>query len=77
MTFVADRYTISRGPGSARGRLAVRGEQIEFFGSDLCVGAGLYTWTIDGGVLTISPTATADPCGNRSDALVERRFTKL
>ena len=76
VTFTADRYAISRGPGSARGRLAVRGSQLELFASDLCVGSGFYTWTVAGGTLTISPAATPDPCSNRSDALIDRTFAR-
>lgn len=76
VTFTADRYAISRGPGSARGRLAVRGAQLELFGSDLCVGSGIFTWAVAGNALTIRATATPDPCGNRSDALVNRSFVR-
>jgi hypothetical protein len=76
VTFTADRYAISRGPGSARGRLAVRGAQLALSDSDLCVGSGLYTWKVAGSTLTISATATPDPCGNRSDALIDRTFAR-
>ena len=38
------------------------GDQIRFFGSDLCEGEGTYTWSIDGGVLIFTPEGD-DPCG--------------
>jgi hypothetical protein len=76
LTFVSDRYSISRGPGSARGRIAVRGDEIEFFGSDLCVGSGVYRWAVAAATLTLTPVGTPDPCGMRSDALVDRSFAR-
>jgi hypothetical protein len=76
LSFVADRYTIARGPGSARGKLAVRDTEIELFGSDLCVGSGFYAWQVASGILTLVPTGDPDPCANRLDAVANRSFTK-
>ena len=76
LSLVADRYAISRGPGSARGKLAVRGSEIELFGSDLCTGSGFYAWQIAAEVLTLTPTGEPDPCSNRLDAVADRPYTK-
>ncbi|HET9521000.1 MAG TPA: hypothetical protein VFO73_08150 [Candidatus Limnocylindrales bacterium] len=76
LSLLADRYAISRGPGQARGKLAVRGSEIELFGSDLCVGSGIYAWAIADGVLTLTPTGEPDPCGNRLDAVAGRPYTR-
>ena len=76
ISFIADRYAISRGPGSARGKITVRGNRIKLHGSDLCEGVGEYSWAVDAGVLTLTPVGEPDPCGNRLDAVEGRRFAR-
>jgi hypothetical protein len=65
-------YRIVRGPNAANGGVAVSGDQIEFFDSDLCPGTGTYRWSIDeSGALSLSPIAT-EPCPGRAEALLVR-----
>ena len=65
-------YRIVRGANAANGSVAVSGDQIEFFDSDLCPGTGTYRWAIDeSGALSLSPTAT-EPCPGRAEALLVR-----
>lgn len=62
-------YRIVRGTNTATGSVRVTGDQIEFFGSDLCNGSGFYRWAIsDVGALSFFPTAT-EPCDGRLEAL--------
>ena len=58
-------------PGS--GRVTIDGDEIEFHGSDLCEGSGIYTWVVEGDTLTFTMVGT-DPCSGRSEVLVPGSF---
>lgn len=68
-------YSIQRGFGRGSGRVAVDGDRIEFFASDRCEGAGDYTWTVEGDVLTLTMVGT-DPCSGRSEVLIPGSFRR-
>lgn len=63
LTLSDTSYRLTRGPNSGSGRISVRGEEIEFSGSNLCDGAGTYHWSIDGDSLLFTSFGPADPCG--------------
>ena len=73
LTISRSGYQIDRGLGFGHGAIAVDGDQIRFFGSDLCEGEGTYTWSIEGGVLIFTPEGD-DPCGGRSVVLINRTY---
>ena len=73
LTISRSGYQIHRGGGFGQGAISVDGDQIRFFGSDLCEGEGTYTWLIADGVLTFVPVGH-DPCGNRSAVLIDRTY---
>ena len=75
LTITDFKYTIER-LGMGTGSVEVTGDQIRFFGSNLCSGDGIYTWSIDGETLTLAPVGT-DACANRADAIRNRPFTRL
>jgi len=75
LTITDFKYTIER-LGTGTGSVEVSGDQIRFFGSNLCSGDGIYSWSIAGGTLTLAPAGT-DPCANRADAIRNRPFTRL
>ena len=75
LTITDFKYTIER-LGIGTGSIEVSGDQIRFFGSNLCSGDGIYSWSIAGGTLTLAPAGT-DPCANRADAIRNRPFTRL
>jgi len=66
-------YRVQRGPATGNGRFAVHGEQLDFFGSNLCDGHGIYTWSIVGGELRFHLVGD-DPCP-RPDLLDNRVYT--
>lgn len=63
-------YRIVRGSNVGSGSVAVTGERIEFFDSDLCTGTGVYRWAITDGALTFFPES--EPCPGRAEALLVR-----
>lgn len=72
ITITESTYRIVRGSNAANGSVAVSGEEIEFFDSNLCAGTGRYRWTIsDAGALTFFPLE-AEPCTGRAEALLVR-----
>ena len=75
LTITDFKYTIER-LGIGTGSIEVHGDQIDFFGSNLCSGTGTYQWSIQGGTLTLTPVG-ADPCANRADAIRGRPFTRM
>ena len=75
LTITPSGYQVDRGLGFGRGAISVDGDQIRFFGSDLCDGEGTYAWSIDGGVLTFTPEGD-DPCGGRSVVLIDREYER-
>ena len=75
LTITDFKYTIER-LGLGTGSIEVQGDQIRFFGSNLCSGDGIYRWSIDNGTLTLAPVG-ADPCANRADAIRSRPFTRM
>ncbi len=68
-------YTIQRGFGRGSGRVTIDGDEIEFHGSDLCEGSGIYTWVVEGDTLTFTMVGT-DPCSGRSEVLVPGSFRR-
>jgi len=75
LTITDFKYTIER-LGMGTGAVEVDGDQIAFFGSNLCSGRGTYQWSIDAGTLTLTAVG-ADPCANRADAIRGRPFTRI
>ena len=68
-------YTIQRGFGRGSGRVTIDGDEIEFHGSDLCEGSGIYTWVVEGDTLTFTMVGT-DPCSGRLEVLVPGSFRR-
>jgi hypothetical protein len=75
LTITDFTYTIQR-LGTGTGGVAVHGDQIDFFGSNLCQGTGTYGWSIADGVLTLQ-SISQDPCANRADAIRGRPFKRI
>ena len=75
LTITDFKYTIER-LGMGTGAIEVNGDQIVFFGSNLCSGRGTYHWSIDAGTLTLTAVG-ADPCPNRADAIRSRPFSRV
>jgi hypothetical protein len=75
LTITDFKYTIER-LGMGTGSVEVRGDQIDFFGSNLCTGRATYTWSIVDRTLTLAPVGS-DPCANRADAIRNRPFTRM
>jgi len=75
LTITDFKYTIER-LGIGTGAVEVNGDQISFFGSNLCPGRGTYSWSIANGTLTLESVAP-DPCANRADAIRGRPFTRI
>ncbi len=74
LTLIPGFYKVSRGGAGGGGKISVSGDQIEFFGSNLCEGSGTYSWIVDGDELTLAPV-TEDPCG-RASALANITYTR-
>lgn len=74
LLLLAGTYRINRGGGIGAGRIAVTGDTIEFSKSNICDGAGRYTWRIDGDTLALMPVEP-DACPGRADALVDVTYT--
>jgi hypothetical protein len=68
-------YTIQRGGGRGSGRVTIDGDAIEFHGSSLCEGSGIYTWVVEDDTLTFTMVGT-DPCSGRSEVLVPGSFQR-
>ena len=68
-------YTIQRGAGRGSGRVTIDGDDIEFHGSNLCEGSGIYTWVVEDDTLTFTMVGT-DPCSGRSEVLVPGSFQR-
>ncbi|HTK45713.1 MAG TPA: hypothetical protein VL749_10215 [Patescibacteria group bacterium] len=75
LTITDFKYTIER-LGIGTGAIEVDGDQIRFFGSNLCSGDGIYRWSIENGTLTLAPVGT-DACTNRADAIRNRPFSRM
>jgi len=69
-------YRVHRGPEVVGGRIAVRGDEIDFSHSTVCEAAGTYRWTLDAGALTFT-SIQRDPCGRgRTKVLDGQTYTK-
>jgi hypothetical protein len=68
-------YHIQRGPAAGSGRISVTGDQIEFFGSNLCDGRGTYTWSFEEERLRL--TEIDDPCSGRTDVFLRGTFGRV
>jgi hypothetical protein len=75
LTIRATRYGIRRGGASGSGAIRVGDGEIEFYGSDLCDGTGVYAWSLDGDSLTFEETGE-DPCTGRSEVLAGITYTR-
>jgi hypothetical protein len=75
LTIAETRYTIAR-LGIGQGRIAVRGDEIDFLKSNLCDGIGTYRWSIEGDALHLTPVGV-DQCPGRADALWNKTYTRL
>jgi hypothetical protein len=73
LTLDGTGYHIQRGPASGSGRIAVDGDEIEFYGSNLCDGQGTYTWSFEEGRLRFTEIV-ADPCDGRTVVLLRGTF---
>jgi hypothetical protein len=70
-------YRITRGADAAAGAIVVRGDQIEFSGSNVCNGAGVYRWSLNGNSVQFVGTPVAsDPCAGRAEVLDGYTYTK-
>lgn len=67
LTLSEGRYLVNTMGIPIQGSIAVRGDQIEFFGSDACEGHGQYLWSLEGGELTF--TLIRDGCPGRRTLL--------
>lgn len=68
-------YRVHRGPEVVGGRIAVRGEEIDFSHSTVCEATGTYRWTLEARALTFTSTQR-DPCSGRAKVLDGQTFTK-
>lgn len=72
LSITESRYRIVRGSNAANGSVAVSGDEIKFFDSDLCPASARYRWSIsDAGALTFFPLET-EQCPGRAEALLVR-----
>ena len=61
-----DKYEVLHPPEHVYGRLAVRGQEMDFLDSTFCnLGVGRYGWSVENGRLRLAST-TPDPCSGRS-----------
>ena len=74
-------FEIQTSGGFSFGMVAVNGDEIDFFNGDVCRiplpgGIGRYRWTLNGGLLHLTPL-NIDPCGGRTGPLANATYTKL
>ena len=70
-------YVITTPGHSAGGKIAVRGDLIEFFASSACDGTGSYRWSVQGNLLSFTESApSSDGCSDRSSALNGYTYTR-
>lgn len=67
-------YRVHRGPELVGGRIAVRGDEIDFSHSTVCEATGTYRWTLEAGALKFT-SIQRDPCG-RAKVLDGQTYTK-
>jgi hypothetical protein len=68
-------YRVHRGPEVVGGRIAVRGDEIDFSHSTSCEATGTYRWTLEAAALTFTSTQR-DPCSGRAKVLDGQTYTK-
>ena len=68
-------YRVHRGPDVVGGRIAVRGDEIEFSHSTLCEGTGTYRWTLAASSLMFTPIQR-DACPRRAEVLDDQTYIK-
>jgi hypothetical protein len=68
-------YRVHRAPDVVGGRIAVRGDEIDFSHSTLCEGTGTYRWTLAAGALTFT-SLQKDACRGRAEYLDGQTYTK-
>jgi len=67
-------YRVHRGPEVVGGRIAVRGEEIDFSHSTACEATGTYRWALEAGALTFT-SIQRDPCAGRAKVLDGKTYT--
>ena len=75
LTLAEHRYRIKRGGDDVSGRLAVRGDEIDFSKSTVCDLTGTYRWSLKGEALKFSPIGV-DPCAGRRKVLEDKTYTR-
>jgi hypothetical protein len=78
--FSGTKYELVTTGGMTFGRVAVNGNEIDFYNGDGCAiplpgGVGRYEWSLLSGVLHFTPLQT-DPCGGRTRPLANQSFVK-
>src|ERR1700730_8228937 len=73
-----NRYEIQTSGGFSFGLVAVNGNEIDFFNGDVCGiplpgGVGRYRWSLQNGVLYLTPL-NSDPCGGRTRPLANQSY---
>jgi len=69
LTLDGTGYHIQRGSHSGNGRISVDGDEIEFYGSNLCDSRGTYTWSFENERLRFTEIVE-DPCDGRTVVLL-------
>jgi hypothetical protein len=75
LTLAEHGYRIKRGLDNGSGRLAVRGDEIDFSKSTVCDLTGMYRWSLTGEALKFSPIGV-DPCPGRRKLLEDKTYTR-
>lgn len=73
LTLRGGSYVIDRGGATGQGSIVVTGDIIEFFGSDLCAGRGIYQWSREGETMTL--VTQSEECPGRAEAIAGQTFT--
>ena len=68
-------YRVHRGPDVVGGRIAVRGDEIDFSHSTVCEGTGTYRWTLAASSLMFTPIQR-DACPRRAEVLDDQTYIK-
>jgi hypothetical protein len=68
-------YRIRRAGDDVSGRVAVRGDQIEFSKSTVCDGIGTYQWSLKADALHFKPIGV-DPCAGRAKVLDDKTYSR-
>jgi hypothetical protein len=75
LTLDGTGYRIQRGAESGTGSISVDGDEVEFYGSNMCDGRGTYTWSLEDGRLRFTEVVH-DPC-DRTNVLLRGTFGRV